>query len=392
MEAATDGDNASSYNMTLAGNQSGSSSSVASSTAPSQFEIVLQAVILIIVLVVSVVGNGVLCYLVFTIKQLQIPTNYFILSLALADFLFAAMCLPFRIVNILQNYLWTLGLDMCRFWIWLDLLFCSASIANLAAISVDRYLTITSPLTYNIRMTSTRVVLSLAALWGYSICLASLSLSPAKDTPGIVVQNQNCYIDNKIFLTVVFVIGFFAPLATMILMYCFVFKVAVAQAKELSRQAESFHESHRQNSRRKSNRMYPGMIVFEVKATKTLMILLSVFCICWSPFFVLSLVSLHSPRAWDGLPRWFAVLLKSLFVHVLPNCNAAFNPIIYTSYNHQFKKAIKHLFKRCREKRSASLSGSILEPKAVKRPVHHALATNALGRTPTSCLEERSDI
>ena len=77
--------------------------------------------------------------------------------------------------------------------VWLDLLFYSASIANLAAISVDRYLKIVSPLTYDGRMTSSRVVLTLVALWGYSICLASLSLGPTGDAPGIVVQNQKCY-------------------------------------------------------------------------------------------------------------------------------------------------------------------------------------------------------
>ena len=392
METVAIGSNASSYGIMT---QEGNSTTVASTNNPGEFEITSQALILILVLVVSLAGNGLLCYLILAIKQLQLPTNYFILSLALADFLFAAVCLPFRIAYILQKYLWTLGLSMCKFWIWLDLLFCSASIANLAAISVDRYLKIVSPLTYDARMTSSRAVLTLVALWGYSISLASLSLCPTSNAPGIVVENQRCFIDNKIFLTVVFVIGFFAPFGIMILMYCFVFKVAVDQAQQLFRQTESLNGIHRHRSRRKSSRIFPGTPFLELKATKTLMILLSVFCICWSPFFVLSLVSLHNPHAWNELPSWFTVFLKALFVHVLPNCNSAFNPIIYTTYNHQFKNAFKQLFKRyrgARSTRSASLNGSMSDPSADQGRMLQLMGTDASKRTSSFRLEDESDI
>lgn len=350
--------------------------SLLSSAGPSDTEIISQAVILIIVLIVSVGGNGLVCFLVFTVKQLQIPTNYFILSLALADFLFAVICLPFRIVFVLQYYLWTLGLGTCKFWVWLDLVFCSASVANLAAISVDRYLKIASPLTYDIRMTSKRVVFILITLWGYSTSLASLSFVSG-DASGIIVRNQMCYIDNKIFLTVISVIGFFAPFAIMLLMYCFVFKVAVSQAKELFRLQVSLYSGSQPNAaRRKSSRVLPGTIFFEVKATKTLIILLSVFCICWSPFFVLTLLSLHS-KALLGPPVWLSKLLKIVFVHLLPNCNAAFNPIIYTTYNLQFRKAIQRLLKRYRRERSGSFS-SFSEPQTeIRKKMNSALWTKA---------------
>ena len=357
-------------------NHSGQNSTTRLSTIPSDFEIISQAIILIVVLIVSVGGNGLVCFLVFTVKQLQIPTNYFILSLALADFLFAVVCLPLRIVNVLQNYLWTLGLGACRFWVWLDLFFCSASIANLAAISVDRYLKIASPLTYDIRMTSTRVAIILIVLWGYSMSLASLSFVSG-DASGIIVRKQICFIDNKIYLTVISVIGFFAPFATMLLMYCFVFKVAVVQATEVFRLQESLYSGGQPNARRKSSRISAGTIFFEVKATKTLIILLSVFCVCWSPFFVLTLLSLHSPQAFEGLPLWLTKFLKITFVHLLPNCNSAFNPIVYTTYNHQFRKAIQRLLKRYKRDRSGSFN-SFSEPASeIKKKIGSAVWTKA---------------
>lgn len=375
-EGAVNNNVSSLSNISHAANHSGLNTTSRQSTAPSDFEIISQAVILIIVLIVSIGGNGLVCFLVFTVKQLQIPTNYFILSLALADFLFAVVCLPFRIVNVLQRYLWTLGLGACKFWIWLDLVFCSASIANLAAISVDRYLKIASPLTYDIRMTSRRVAFILIALWGYSTSLASLSFVSG-DAAGIIVRNQVCYIDNKIFLTVISVIGFFAPFAIMLLMYCFVFKVAVGQAKELFRLQESLYSGSQPNVRRKSSRISAGTVFFEVKATKTLIILLSVFCICWSPFFVLTLLSLHSPEAFNGVPGWLTKLLKIVFVYLLPNCNAAFNPIIYTTYNLQFRKAIQRLLKRYRRERSGSFNSFSEPPSEIRKKFSSALWTKA---------------
>ena len=346
------------------------------------FELVIQALVLILVLIVTLVGSGLVCYCIFTVRQLQIPTNYFILSLASADFLFAVVCLPFRIMDVVWRYTWKLGTGACTFWVWTDLFFCSASIANLAAISVDRYLKIVAPLTYDTRMTPKRVVVTLVILWGYSLTLASLILvrwseDPADQARGIIVANQICFIENKIFLTIVSVIGFFAPFAIMLLMYCFVFKVAVSQAKRLVQQQQSISGRSRKGQR--------SSIFFEVKATKTLVILLSAFCVCWSPYFVLSLISLHSPDVFAASPPWLNRLLKIVFVNLLPNCNAALNPIIYTIHNLQFRKAVQKIIRRHRQNyNSRNFSSTYSEEMTEMRRRSSLLRTAVSWRFSTS--------
>ena len=61
-------------------NLSLNASSGGETIGPSNSEIISQVIILLVVLIISVGGNGLVCFLVFTVKQLQIPTNYFILS------------------------------------------------------------------------------------------------------------------------------------------------------------------------------------------------------------------------------------------------------------------------------------------------------------------------
>lgn len=313
-------------------------------------ETVLQGIVLILILLVASLGNGFVGFCVFAHKNLQVPTNYFLVSLAAADFLFAVLALPFRLYDVLGKYQWNLSLRACQFWVWLDLLLCSASVANLAAISVDRYMKISSPLTYNTRMTRKRVRLTLVFLWFYSGLLATLTFvewspDPRDQARGTIIdENRTCRLDAKIFLTIISTLGFFVPLAIMLLMYFFVFKVAVVQATRVARQ----HESLKGLSKKGRKRARSSIALLEVKATKTLITLLSVFCICWCPYFILILIGLHKVELYHNLPNWFLNFLKIVFINFLPNVNAALDPIVYTTNNHQFRTVIRRMIRKQR--------------------------------------------
>lgn len=341
-------------------NTTGLHQAVINTTQTEVYEIVLQTVLLLIVLTVAVFGNGFVCMCILNEKRLQVATNYFIFSLSSADFFYALICLPLRIYHVLRKYKWDLGLRVCQIWVWFDFFFCSASIANLAAISVDRYLKISSPLSYDSTMTKARVTRMLLLLWSYSVVLASFSpiewsKLPQDQARGTLVENGACFNDSRIYLTIISVIGFVAPLSIMLLMYCVVFKVAVSQASKLARQHESIYCKGRK--RRKSPSQAISLFL-EVKATKTLIVLLSAFCVCWCPFFVLIFVGLHSPEHFMSLSPRGRKFLLVLFVYIFPNCNAALDPIIYTTQNQQFRRVIKKIMTRYRTKSNRFVSGS----------------------------------
>uniref|UniRef100_A0A8C4QSK8 Adrenoceptor alpha 2C n=1 Tax=Eptatretus burgeri TaxID=7764 RepID=A0A8C4QSK8_EPTBU len=86
----------------------------------------------------TVFGNSLVIVAVFTRPSLKAPQNLFLVSLATADILVATLVIPFSLFNELMGY-WYFGRIWCEVYLALDVLFCSSSIVHLCAISLDRY-------------------------------------------------------------------------------------------------------------------------------------------------------------------------------------------------------------------------------------------------------------
>ncbi|ROT82682.1 hypothetical protein C7M84_024158 [Penaeus vannamei] len=105
----------------------------------------------ILVAVVAVIGNA-LTVTVFAVdRKLRRLTNYYIVALAVADFLVGVLGIPFAILTSigLPKPLWP-----CLLMLSTLLVLCTTSIFCLVAVSVDRYWAILYPLRYSRVMTA----------------------------------------------------------------------------------------------------------------------------------------------------------------------------------------------------------------------------------------------
>jgi dopamine D1-like receptor len=102
-------------------------------------------IFLSLVIFLSIAGNILVCVAIYTDRALRRIGNLFLASLAIADLFVSSLVMTFAVVNDLLGY-WMFGAQFCDTWIAFDVMCSTASILNLCAISLDRYIHIKDPL------------------------------------------------------------------------------------------------------------------------------------------------------------------------------------------------------------------------------------------------------
>ncbi|XP_013884268.1 trace amine-associated receptor 1-like [Austrofundulus limnaeus] len=262
--------------------------------------------------VVTVCGNLLVIFSVFYFKQLHTPTNFLILSLAVADLLVGIIVFPFSMAFSLSSCMYHEGV-FCKVRDCFDILFSTCSILHLCCISVDRYYAVCQPLTYKSKINRHVVIIMVAVIWIFSALIAIAVMIPRTNEK----CQEQCFIDVFIANTVGSLLSFYFPVVILLCIYLKIFIVAQRQARSIQTVIK-----------RGAN-----VSKMERKATKTLTIVLGVFLMCWTPFF---------------LCISFQPFINSLIVvHVIETlnwlalANSTVNPFIYAFFYSWFRSAFK---------------------------------------------------
>ncbi|ETN64388.1 hypothetical protein AND_003871 [Anopheles darlingi] len=137
--------------------------------------IIIASIIVTVLMIVIVVGNMLVIIAIATEKTLKNIQNWFIASLAVADFFLGLVIMPFSLANELMGY-WIFGNWWCDIHSAMDVLLCTSSIMNLCLISLDRYWSITKAIEYLKSRTPARAAFMIAAVWIMSalVCIPPL--------------------------------------------------------------------------------------------------------------------------------------------------------------------------------------------------------------------------
>lgn len=137
--------------------------------------IVIASIFVIVLMIIVIVGNMLVIIAIMTEKSLKNIQNWFIASLAVADFSIGLIIMPFSLANELMGY-WIFGSFWCDIHSAMDVLLCTASIINLCLISLDRYWSITQAIDYLKKRTPGRAVVMITMVWILSavICIPPL--------------------------------------------------------------------------------------------------------------------------------------------------------------------------------------------------------------------------
>ncbi|XP_031557065.1 alpha-1A adrenergic receptor-like [Actinia tenebrosa] len=298
------------------------------------------AVILSLICTMTFVGNAGIILTVATFRSLHSVTYFLLVSLALADILVSMFSMPFRIHQTLRNGQWCLNLSACAFWIWTDSFACCASITNLAAIGVERFLAIKAPLRYRSLMDQKTGLKLMGFIWLYALIWASLgNLNWSNPHLDVFNTNRGCGKYDPLYYTVVATLAFFLPLAVVIVAYTYLTRVALFHARALQNLVSPEYSRMRGGSSVQSDRTL--RLIREIKATKMMAVVVGAFFICWFPFFVVLLKNLWSPS--PPVHPVLAEFIRVLVVIILPNLNSALNPLIYMKFTRELRKAFLRL-------------------------------------------------
>ncbi|XP_059218031.1 octopamine receptor beta-1R isoform X2 [Stomoxys calcitrans] len=314
--------------------------------------VIVKCFIIGFIILAAILGNMLVIVSVMRHRKLRIITNYFVVSLAVADMLVALCAMTFN-ASVEISGKWMFGSIMCDMWNSFDVYFSTASIMHLCCISVDRYYAIVQPLDYPLIMTHRRVFIMLVIVW-----LAPALLSFLPICSGWYTTSENwrylksnphiCEFKvNKAYAIVSSSVSFWIPGIVMLSMYYRIYQEADRQERLVyrSKVAALLLEKHLQISQipkpRPSIQVEPATISTmrrERKAARTLGIIMSAFLLCWLPFFLWYITSTlcdscTTPRIVVGILFWIGYF------------NSALNPIIYAYFNRDFRGAFKKTLK-----------------------------------------------
>ncbi|KAM5247722.1 D(4) dopamine receptor [Ctenodactylus gundi] len=342
-------------------------------------------------------GNSLVCVSVASERALQTPTNYFILSLAAADLLLALLVLPLFVYSEVQGGVWLLSPRLCDALMAMDVMLCTASIFNLCAISVDRFVAVTVPLRYNRQ--GRRQLLLISATWLLSAAVAAPVLCGLNDVSGR--DPAVCRLEDRDYVVYSSVCSFFLPCPLMLLLYWATFRGlrrwGAARRAVLQRRAprrpsgpgppaapgfsgalcqpdcpssapgtsgdacgrgcaspvsvlsqspcdpeclapDAIPEAELEPQAPERRRA--KITGRERKAMRVLPVVVGAFLVCWTPFFVVHITHALCPACF--MPQRLVSA-----VTWLGYVNSALNPVIYTVFNAEFRTVFRKALRLC---------------------------------------------
>ncbi|KAM9325326.1 5-hydroxytryptamine receptor 7 [Gastrophryne carolinensis] len=342
--------------------------------------------ILSLITLLTIAGNCLVVISVCFVKKLRQPSNYLIVSLALADLSVAIAVMPFVSVTDLIGGKWIFGHFFCNVFIAMDVMCCTASIMTLCVISIDRYLGITRPLTYPVRQNGKCMAKMILCVWLLS---ASITLPPLFGWAQNVNDDNVCLISQDFGYTIYSTaVAFYIPMSVMLFMYYRIFKAAKRSAAKhkfpgFPRSEESegmitangvvkiYKESEECTNLSKllkHDRKNISIFKREQKAATTLGIIVGAFTVCWLPFFILSTARpFICGTECSCIPLW----MERTFLW-LGYANSLINPFIYAFFNRDLRTTYRNLL-QCRYRninRKLSAAGMHEALKLAERPDH----------------------
>ncbi|XP_070188404.1 cardioacceleratory peptide receptor-like, partial [Littorina saxatilis] len=338
-----------------------------------------QLTFLCILFALIVIGNFLVIMAIALSPNRRSRMNIFMMNLAIAD-------LSAGLVNVLTDIIWKSTIDWhagnvgCKTIRYAQGVVTYAATYALVALSLDRLHAIARPLGFTGSSFRFRLLVGLAWLCALLFSIPMLIINETR----IIHGRNQCWIEFpapwiwKLYITIIAVILFFIP--AIIIAVCYIIIVCIiwskspalsigdvpSTGKRYIKNGGHIYVAANNKHFRDSATSGRGLIPkAKMKTIKMTLVIVLVFVICWSPYFVFDLLDVYG-----FLVQTQETVALSTFIQSLAPLNSAANPIIYASFN---TKMCVNLFRRRkgRQHNSPTFSTSYVPPsQRITRTTH----------------------
>uniref|UniRef100_A0A665TDC6 G-protein coupled receptors family 1 profile domain-containing protein n=1 Tax=Echeneis naucrates TaxID=173247 RepID=A0A665TDC6_ECHNA len=262
----------------------------------------------LVIAVLSTFGNLLVCVAVGLNRKLRTVTNYFLVSLAVADILVGTIAIPCAILTDIG--LPRHNLYLCLIMLSILLMFTESSILSLLAVAVERYVAIFMPFRYQVLLTSRNAVLVIF-------------------TPP---DSGYCFFVFVVDMTYMVYFIFFACVLTPLFIMYFIYAQIFVMVKQQVRRITS-----EQSGRGERQARAAAIMRREVKTVTSLFLVLFLFTVCWIPLHIINCFLLFCPHCPVPLELLFTAI-------ILSHANSAVNPFLYAYTMTTFRDTFKAIF------------------------------------------------
>ena len=335
----------------------------------------VEALVLTAIMFSAIIGNSLVVAVVYRRKELRNVTSIFIVNLSISDIAVAVLCMPFSIVTAFTDK-WIFGKEFCKVNGFLNVFFLLNSILTLTAISIQKYFAIVMPLRESV--TTKRAIQAIVWTWCQSLITA---LTPVMGWNSYIHIPGRMQCSAKVPITAsetincffIIVTGFVIPLGVMHFAYFSIFINVRKHTRRLRKHVVS-----------------DQALKSEKNVTITLVIILSLFLLCWAPFSVL--VTFASVKKSEVLPEYFHIV-----AYWMGFFSSAVNPIVFALRTKTFRNGYLEIIyslcgcccasgkerrELCRAKNCNGTVRSCSEQRGSRRSVAVAWAGSNVSRAP----------
>ncbi|KAL4630773.1 neuromedin-U receptor 1-like [Arapaima gigas] len=307
----------------------------------------------LVIFFVGAVGNLLTCTVIARNKVMRTPTNYYLFSLAVSDLLVLLLGMPLELYEMWSNYPFLLGKGGCYFKTFLFETVCFASILNVTALSVERYIAVVYPLKAKFVVTRTHAKRVILAVWAISVLCAipntSLhSIVSLISSSGLEIEDSAiCTLVKprwmyNLIIQITTLLFFLFPMLTISVLYLLIgLQLKREKTHRVLESQSGLGQESNFNIRTQQQKTRHQQV------TKMLLVLVVVFGICWAPF--------HTDRLmWSFIDDWTSEHLEIFqYVHIISGVffylSSAVNPILYNLMSTRFREMFKEVM--CRRSR-----------------------------------------